>query len=176
MREKCWAVQRMLQIRCMCLFSVMCVTVTHEYTLNTCYAHGMYFVHVPWVFIKCWNNGREWKMRFSLPLVSCYTGRIPTQTRSGPGAAFASLGEDLFFWQKEARCWTVALSFSLSSGVFVPVRSQSFSEQDLAFCHLGFVPPQQPLPHLSCCCVSEPPKKIKRLDSCFPGVSVPPLT
>lgn len=51
----------------MCLLSVMRVTVTYDYTLNTCYAHCIYFVHIPWVFIKYWNNRCEWKMRFPTP-------------------------------------------------------------------------------------------------------------
>lgn len=51
----------------MCLLSVVRVTVTYDYTLNTCYAHCIYFVHIPWVFIKYWNNRCEWKMRFPTP-------------------------------------------------------------------------------------------------------------
>lgn len=72
------------------------------------------------------------------------------------------------------------LQLFLLFGIFLclcTAEGRSSVEQGLAFCHLDFVPPQEPFPHLSCCRVPESPKKKKRwLDLCFPGVSVPHLT
>lgn len=172
MREKHWTVQGILQICCMCLFSLTGVTVSFDYTLNRCYIYRTYFVHIPWVFTESWNNCCEGKVMLSLLLISCCTEMIPTQTRRGLSAAFASWGEDLISGKKKnvAKPSSWASTSLHDSLCLCTAEDRSSLKQGLAFCHLDFVPPQDLFPLTSPTSTFHNLKnkfKPKVLDLCF---------
>lgn len=177
MREKSWAVQRLLQICCICLLSVLCVTVTCDYTLNTCYAHCIYFVHIPWVFIKSWNYHYDCKMRFSLPLVSCYTGRISTQTRAT--SRFCQPRRRPVFLAEGSTLLNCPLKFLRLFRTFCACVQQEadppWSRAWLFITWTSYIL-RSPFINSPAATFQSLQKKRKLLDLCFPGVSVPHLT
>lgn len=81
---------------------------------------------------------------------------IPKQTRRGLSAAFACSGEDVISGKKKhVAKLSPQATISLQDSLCLCTAEDKYSlKQGLAFCHLDFVPPQDPFPHLSSCHIS----------------------
>lgn len=98
-------------------------------------------------------------------------------------------GDSLQLLSAEERTWSLAERRMLlnqllklpslhDSLLLCTAEDKSFLKQGLVFCHLDFVPPQNPFPYLSTSTFHnlKNKPKLQVLDLCFPGVSVPHLT